>query len=574
MCRERGRSTLRSLRFTVSLVVGMTTASIAHSQQLLWQTNAGYPAPQAAPGSAYYVEDSLGDVNGDGLLDLLAYDPYAPNGSMGNAGYVAVLSGVNGSVIHASYGAATNTVLQVVGVVGDVTGDGISDYVVQGAVIGVQLRSGATGLVVSTLPGLEARDACRIGDVNGDGFGDFALGFGAGPPPPIPGAGIATVYLGPTGSTVAYHVYGLNSIDAFGWDTAPLGDVNGDGVPDFIVGAPGPFQSKFLNFPGWAYVVSGADGSFIHAFTGPTNLVRPAFGRLVSGLGDIDLDGVPDILIGAPGIPGFFVYSGASGALLFTDSAPWAGTLANTLGLHGRGLRDVDGDGVPDFAVQGQWGVGNQATIPAATLVYSGATFNVLYTIDNLIPEPPYYGYGYGFDCLGDVNGDGFERFAVSAISATAGAPSQIVAVSLRPAGVSSFGSGCPGDLGVVPRIGVHPAAIPGAAMKLHVSETAPGRGAALAVGLSNTTFLGTSLPWYPWPVSAPLCGLLVSIDGLAATVTTPSSGMRGAASHAFTIPTMPSLTGLTFYAQWGVDSIPGFVPPIAMTRGLAITIQ
>jgi hypothetical protein len=314
-------------------------------------------------------------------------------------------------------------------------------------------------------------------------------------------------------------------------------------------------------------VVSGANGSFIHVFTGPTNLVRPAFGRAVSGIGDIDLDGVPDILIGAPGIPGFFVYSGASGALLFSTSAPWAGTLTNTLGLHVRGLRDVDGDGVPDFAVQGQLST-------QATLVYSGATFNVLYTVAGMLPEPPTYAYGYGFDGLGDVNGDGFEEFAVSAISFTAGAPSQVLAVSLRPAGVTSFGSGCPGDLGVVPRIGVHPAAVPGAAMTLHVSETVPGRGAALAVGLSNTTFLGTSLPWYPWPVSAPLCGLLVSVDGFAGTVTTARSGMRGAASHPFTIPALPSLTGLTFYAQWGVDNPSGFVPPLAMTRGLAIAIQ
>jgi hypothetical protein len=383
------------------------------------------------------------------------------------------------------------------------------------------------------------------------------------------------VYLGPTGSTVAYHVYGPNSADLFGWDTAPLGDVDGDGVPDFIIGAPGPFLSKFLNLPGWAYVVSGANGSFIHVFTGPTNLVRPAFGLSVSGLEDVDLDGAPDILVGAPGAPAFYVYSGASGALLFSASVPSAGSFfSNSLGLHVRGLTDVDGDGVPDFTVQGQWGIGNQATIPAATLVYSGATFTVLYTIDNLIAEPPYYGYGYGFDGLGDVNGDGFVELAVTAATLTSGVGSQVLAVSLRPAGVTSFGSGCPGDLGLVPRIGVHPSAVPGAAMKLHLSETAPGRGAALAVGLSNTTFLGSNLPWYPWPVSAPLCGLLVSVDGFAPTVTTSSSGMRGAASHPFTIPTIPSLTGLTFYAQWGVDNVPVFVPPLAMTRGLAITIQ
>jgi hypothetical protein len=65
-----------------------------------------------------------------------------------------------------------------------------------------------------------------------------------------------------------------------------------------------------------------------------------------------------------------------------------------------------------------------------------------------------------------------------------------------------------------------------------------------------------------------------VSVDGFEATVTTPTGGMRGAASHPFTIPALPSLTGLTFYAQWGVDNPSGFVPPLSMTRGLAITIQ
>ena len=173
------------------------------------------------------------------------------------------------------------------------------------------------------------------------------------------------------------------------------------------------------------------------------------------------------------------------------------------------------------------------------------------------------------------MNGDGFQEIAISAQAITPpGNPSKIVMVSLKPPGVSAFGGGCPADSGLIPRIGAHPFAIPGGAINFHVSNTAIGRCAGLALGVSNTSYGAIALPWFPFPASGPLCSLLVSLDMFANGRTHTASNQMGAASYTLDIPALSSLSGATFYAQWAVDNAIGWVPPLAMTRGLQITIQ
>jgi hypothetical protein len=545
-----------------------------HAQELVWQQSAPYPSsPTSVAGVNFLLKDAIGDVNGDAITDLLVWDQLAPNGSVLNAGYVAVLSGASGVTLHGSYGPGPGESYQAVGAVGDMTGDAVGDYITYTASLGLRVHSGATGNALSTLGGV-ANDVTGVGDVNGDGFGDFAWGNAGSSPGPVPGAGYVTVYLGPMGTITSFQAYGLHLFDAFGWSMSPLGDVNADAIPDFLVGAPGVPLLKFVNVPGWAYVVSGADGSFIHQFTGPTSVAKPHFGQVVAGIGDIDLDGLPDILVGAPDVPAVYVYSGGSGALLATLQVPYQSP--NSFGRHLRGLSDVDGDGVPDFAIRGQWGTGSiPSQISAPTLIYSGATFNILYSVDNLLPEPPYYAYGWTFDRADDMNGDGFQEIVISAITFTLGQPSKIVMVSLEPSGMSTFGSGCPSDVGSIPRVGVHPAAVPGGSINFHVSESSVGRCAGLALGLSNTGYGSLTLPWFPFPVSGPLCALRVSLDDFVAPIPTHlASNNKGAASHTLAIPNVPGLSGLSFYGQWAVENAAGSWPPIATSRGLQITIQ
>ena len=107
--------------------------------------------------------------------------------------------------------------------------------------------------------------------------------------------------------------------------------MNGDGVPDFIVGA-------FLDDPagggtdaGSAYVFSGADGSLLYQRTGDT--AGDGFGFSVSGAGDVNGDGKADFIVGAIGDdPGgltnagsAYVFSGADGSLLYQLTGDTAG---------------------------------------------------------------------------------------------------------------------------------------------------------------------------------------------------------------------------------------------------------
>ena len=82
---------------------------------------------------------------------------------------------------------------------------------------------------------------------------------------------------------------------AYGNTVAGLNDVNGDGVPDLVVGAPGADRVQIL---------SGADRNVIRTITDPDGLTGNQFGFAVANLGDVNGDGVDDIAVGAPGVFG------------------------------------------------------------------------------------------------------------------------------------------------------------------------------------------------------------------------------------------------------------------------------
>lgn len=248
----------------------------------------------SVPGAA--DEDELGfsldggfDVNGDGIPDVIAGAPRS-DFLASSGGYAVVLSGVDGSQIYRKNGSTGN---------------------------------GRLGLAV-----------CMLGDLNPlvDTRADFAIGSQS--------TGVQ-VYSGATG-LLLYSITGTASTDLYGSTLARIDDVTGDGIPELVVGAP---QANFL-FPGPGYVEvrSGANGALVYRKTGP--VVGNNFGSRVARAGDYNADGFDDIMVASiptDGITASFVeiFSGPSGTLLTTISGP----VADRLGESIAGIGDTDGDG-------------------------------------------------------------------------------------------------------------------------------------------------------------------------------------------------------------------------------------
>ncbi len=237
----------------------------------------------------------------------------------------------------------------------DVTGDGLPDLVV-GAPQDlniffpgtgyVRLISGATGLPVATYQGANVFDSFGhavdlLGDVSAplDNRSEILVGA-PDASPVLSQQGMVRVLSGANGA-VLYQINGDFDGDRLGHSVAAIGDVNNDGIPDFVAGAP--FYSQIISNGGLARVYSGADGSPLLTFTGTTNNAR--FGWSVAG-GDVNGDGRADIVVGSL-FAGVRVYSGNGGGLLHTFTA-------GTSDVYGRKVAvvtDLNGDGLRDIVI-------------------------------------------------------------------------------------------------------------------------------------------------------------------------------------------------------------------------------
>src|SRR5438445_368213 len=226
----------------------------------------------------------------------------------------------------------------------------------------------------------------------------------------------------------------------FGWAVAEAGDVNGDGVSDQLVGAR--TQTVGANqYQGEAFVFSGADGSLLRTLDDPTPQAYANVGFAGAGVGDVNSDGVPDLLVGAPGQTvganeyqgEAFLFSGADGSLLRTLDDPISQDHVR-FGWAMSGVGDVNGDGVPDLLVSAPF-QGNPAMLEQGqAFLFNGADGSLLGLLNNQTPQADAH-FGSALAGIGDVNGDGVPDLLV-------GTPGQTVGANFRTGQALLFVSG------------------------------------------------------------------------------------------------------------------------------------
>ena len=280
---------------------------------------------------------SLGDLDGDGIVDLAVGAPGDDTGG-GYRGAVHVLfMNVNGSVkarqkIASSTGGGPEIPNQArfgvsVTSLGDLDGDGVGD--VAGSLrnaVEIMFMNG-NGTVKNSRRidiggGPYGNTLASLGDIDGDGVTDMAVGVGGDA-----GGAVNVLFLNSDGSVKGSQKIGnnigggppLGSNDAFGVSVAALGDINGDGITDLAAGAflddfggtpqdpdRGAIHVMLLNSNGTVKasqkIAQGLGGGPM--LTG----FRPRFGISVGALGDLDGDGFTDLAVGAQSVQN---YSGA-----------------------------------------------------------------------------------------------------------------------------------------------------------------------------------------------------------------------------------------------------------------------
>jgi hypothetical protein len=529
-----------------------------HAQELVFVVEGG--SAGAAFGTSLAL---LPDVDGDGRLDLLVGAPFAALAAGpldgGFQGRASVHSGADGALLLEAHGQQASELYGwSVASPGDVDHDGIADLAVgapnwDGWRGRVQVLSGASGALLLQAAGDSAGDRfgwslAAAGDLDGDGVPDLAVGA-FDDSQPLPGSGSVRVLSLASGATLL-ELGGLQAHDHLGASLAAPGDADLDGVPDLAAG--GVLIDAQHEDTGGVSVRSGATGAELWLVTGTYE--GEAFGHALAVPGDVDGDGVADLLVGAPLVDSFgtdggraVLLSGASGGELLALPPPFA---FGQFGSSVSGAGDVDGDGVPDLACGAPLAGDPALAGPGAVAVFSGAGGALLCNWEG---TGTLSGFGAAL-AAGDVDDDGALDLLVGAPWDGAPASPGFVRLYSGDAWVD-VGPALAGTHGE-PQIAAQGVAAEGQPVGLQLAAALPGAPCVLLIGSQ--------------PLLAGLLGGTLVPDPLWASPTLPV-GATGALDLSGNWPP-GAPAGASFWFQWWIAD-PGAVQGWAATEGLVVVV-